>query len=83
MVRAAAFRITPGVRPGELPFCGTALAAQIGDLAASGTTRQLREHECAAQTLQGFTTLNCGLLNWLPVAACASCMRTSVSPASA
>lgn len=47
VVRAAAFRITPTVRPGELPFCGTALAAQIADLAASGTTRQLREHECA------------------------------------
>ena len=52
VVRAAAFRITPAVRPGELPFCGTALAAQIGDLAASGTTRQLREHECASQILQ-------------------------------
>ena len=46
VVRAAAFRMTPAVRPGELPFCGTALAAQIADLAASGTTRQLREHEC-------------------------------------
>ena len=55
VVRAAAFRITPAVRPGELPFCGTALAAQIGDLAASGTTRQLQQHECAALTLQGWS----------------------------
>lgn len=46
-VRAAAFRITPAVRPGDLPFCGAALASQIADLAARGTTRQLEEHECA------------------------------------
>ncbi len=49
VVRAAAFHITPAVRPGDLPFCGPVLASQIADIAASGTTRQLEEHECAAR----------------------------------
>ncbi len=51
VVRAAAFHITPAVRPGDLPFCGPVLAGQIADIASTGTTRQLEEHEYAARVL--------------------------------
>ena len=64
VVRAAAFHITPAVRPGDLPFCGPVLASQIADIAASGTTRQLEEHECAARASWAASFSWAGVLLW-------------------
>lgn len=46
VVRACAFKIEPGTRPEDLrfPFVGPARAAQICDIATTGTTLELEQH---------------------------------------
>ena len=46
VMRACAYKIQPGTDPAtlHLPFVGRARAAQICDLATTGTTAELEEH---------------------------------------